>query len=127
MNLAAKEGLPAYFDPSAAGVFKFVPIQSEMNNYAFCAKGLKAGNWQLAVQGIDVGTFTADELAAGVDLASRPGPWLKLGEDVNRLVVLQGDFVLTSLAFRGLLAAARGASPGFRGCVWSFGQDGLRP
>ena len=36
-----------------------------------------------------MGTFSAAQLAAGVDLASAPGPWLTLGEDVLRRCAVQ--------------------------------------
>ena len=77
------DALPAALDPDAASILDFVPFTQDFNQYNFKVAGLKAGNWKLTVEGIDVGTFTDKDLAAGVNLATKPGPWQKLGEKVN--------------------------------------------
>ena len=77
--------LPAYFDPPAATVYAYLVLLQDLMSYPFRVTGLKAGNWKLTVQGKDVGTFTADALAAGVNLATNDGPWAAVGADVNRL------------------------------------------
>ena len=79
------EALPVGFDDEVAGILKYAPFVSEMNAYKFKVTGLRKGTWKLNVQGSDVGEFTADALANGVDLSSQPGPWVKLGQDVNTL------------------------------------------
>ncbi len=87
----ADEALPAWVDPNATNAFKYYPFQQELNRYLFKVAGLKAGNWALAVQGTLVGTFTGEQLAAGLDLALLPGPWQQLGAEVNRLAREQED------------------------------------
>jgi hypothetical protein len=79
------EALPTAMDPGANSILDFVPFTQDLNQYNFKAAGLKAGKWKLAVEGIDVGTFSEKDLAAGVNLATLPGPWQKLGEQVNAL------------------------------------------
>lgn len=77
--------LPTSFDSDASATFAFFPVVHELDYYPLSVVGLKAGNWKLAVQGIDVGTFSANDLATGVNLATMPGPWQTLGEKVNQI------------------------------------------
>lgn len=79
------EALPTALDPGASSILDFVPFTQDFNQYNFKVAGLKAGKWKLTVEGIDVGTFSEKDLAAGVNLATKPGPWQKLGEQVNGL------------------------------------------
>jgi hypothetical protein len=81
--------LPTYFDPEAAAVFAYAPIQQDLNQYPFRVTGLQPGNWKLTVDNVEVGVLSADDLAKGVDLGSRPGPWRKLGEQVNDTTATQ--------------------------------------
>lgn len=87
--------LPTYFDPEASATFSFFPVIEEMNNYPLSVTGLKSGNWKLTVEGIEVGAFSADELAKGVNLATLPGPWRSIGEKVNQLSREQEDIYFT--------------------------------
>jgi len=80
---------PTYFDPEAAAVFAYAPIQQDLNQYPFRVTGLQSGNWKLTVDNMEVGIFSADDLAKGVDLGARPGPWQKLGEQVNSTAATQ--------------------------------------
>ena len=57
----------------------------EMNEYRFAITGLKEGAWKLQVEETLVGTFTAEELARGVNLGNAPGPWQTLAKKVDRL------------------------------------------
>jgi lysophospholipase L1-like esterase len=79
------EALPTHVEPEARAALKYVPFEAELNEYRFTVSGLAAGAWRLSVQGREVGTFTDKELAAGVNLALRPGPWAELGRTVQRL------------------------------------------
>lgn len=75
--------LPTYFDPEVAGIEKFAPFLTDLNEYNFKVTGLKSGTWKLSVQGMEVGKFTSDVLANGIDLSNQPGPWKKLAGEVN--------------------------------------------
>ena len=77
------DALPASYDPDAASILDFLSFTQDFNQYNFKVTGLKAGKWKLNVEGTDVGTFSEKDLAAGVNLATLPGPWQKLGEQVN--------------------------------------------
>jgi len=80
---------PTYFDPEAAAVFPYAPIQQDLNQYPLRVTGLQSGDWKLTVDNVEVGVFSAEDLAAGVDLGARPGPWQKLGEQVNDTAATQ--------------------------------------
>jgi len=89
------DALPTYFDPEVASVMKYAPFLETMNAYPLKITGLKEGNWKITAQGCDLGTFSAAELAGGVDLSAKPGPWKKMAEDVNKLSAAQEDLYFT--------------------------------
>ncbi len=60
----------------ALGVPGFTALQ-DLNRYTLTVKNLKPGAWQLLSATNVVGTWTADELAAGVSLATNPCPAVK--------------------------------------------------
>jgi len=86
---------PTYFDPEAVAVYDYAPIQQDLNQYPFQVTGLQSGDWKLTVDDVEVGVFSADNLATGVDLGARPGPWQKLAEQVNKTTATQESIYLT--------------------------------
>ena len=105
------EALPTALDPDAASILDFVPFTGDFNQYNFKATGLKAGRWKLTVEGIDVGTFSEKDLAAGVNLAKLGGPWQKLGEQVNVLSRDQENAYFTCWRNVSLLSVPDDAKP----------------
>ena len=89
------DALPTYLPPAAHSALPFYPFTQELNQYNFTVTGLKAGTWKLTVENMGVGTFTDKELAAGVNLATLPGPWLKIGEQVDNAVKEQESLYFT--------------------------------
>lgn len=83
--------LPTYLDPAAQPILKYLPFEEEVNRYTLIVTNLPAGTWQLKVEGLLVGAYTSEALAAGVNLGMQPGPWMKLGADVNKLVLEYED------------------------------------
>ena len=81
--LRADKALPAWLDPEARAVYRYLPLANAMNYYGLTVKGLTAGDWQLAVAGTNVAVFSAAQLAGGVNLAALPGPWQELGAQIN--------------------------------------------
>jgi lysophospholipase L1-like esterase len=65
-----------FFPESAKGILKHAPLLEEMNHYGLQVKGLKAGKYAVKLGGTKVAEYTAEELAAGVNLA---GPALAAG------------------------------------------------
>jgi len=49
--------------------------------------GLKASQYQLKIDGMGIGVFTKDQLAAGINLAELPTPMLKQAMDVHDLTL----------------------------------------
>ena len=96
------EALPSYFDPEVAAILKYAPMLVEMNRYPFAVSGLAPGKWQLTVAGTEVGTFSAEELGKGVDLAPLPGPWQALATVVNDLVEDQESIYLQKRELNGM-------------------------
>jgi len=83
------QALPTFFEGTVAEVAKYLPLMQELNQYRFTVTGLNAPSWTLTVEGINVGTFSKDELAAGVDLALLPGPWHALAKAADDMTVIQ--------------------------------------
>ncbi len=94
------DALPAYFYLDVADIVKYAPFLTEMNAYKFKITGLKPGTWKLNVQGMEVGKFSADSLAKGIDLSTYTGPWTKLSAQVDALARDQEDLYFTK--WRGL-------------------------
>ncbi|MFB3882317.1 MAG: SGNH/GDSL hydrolase family protein [Armatimonadota bacterium] len=96
--------LPTYFDPEVSAVFARAPMLTEMNRYPFAVSGLAPGKWRLTVAGAEVGTFSAEELGQGVDLAALPGPWQQLARAVNDLVKDQESIYLQKRELNGMFS-----------------------
>jgi lysophospholipase L1-like esterase len=58
-----------FFPAEAEKIQAWVPIRDELNQYGLKVSGLKAGNYQVRLGGKTVASYSADELAAGVNLA----------------------------------------------------------
>jgi lysophospholipase L1-like esterase len=56
--------------------FRFIPIPDELNRYLLTVMNLPEDRYEVVADGRSAGTFTAQQLAAGVNLASTtPDPW----------------------------------------------------
>ena len=60
--------LPWVLPPDAALGYKLTAAGHKLSNEKISARGLKAGQWQLSIDGAPVGTYTASQLAYGVEL-----------------------------------------------------------
>jgi len=61
-----------------------LPSYREWNRYPLRVTGLPVGRWQLAAPGnADLGSYTATQWAAGIDLSPVMGPWTELGMLMN--------------------------------------------
>lgn len=89
------DALPAYFDDSAWAVFKYFPIVRDLDSYRLKVTGLKPGKWLVLAEKADLGTFTSEELASGVELADAPGPWKPVAQEVDKVTAQQEDFYYT--------------------------------
>jgi lysophospholipase L1-like esterase len=104
------QSLPVHFTPAVGQIAKYDPAMRALREYRFAVTGLPSGSaWRLTVQSAVfptigstrevippaepqgqsdyvVGTWTAEQLAAGVDLADAPGPWAKMSDLVAALL-----------------------------------------
>jgi lysophospholipase L1-like esterase len=70
------EGLPFNYGIFYALNYRYVPVPDELNRYLLTVANLPAGKYEVTADGRSAGTFTADQLAAGVNIASTtPDPW----------------------------------------------------
>jgi hypothetical protein len=70
------EGLPFNYGIFYGLNYRYVPVPDELNRYILRVANLPAGQYEVTADGRGAGTFTADQLAAGVNIASTtPDPW----------------------------------------------------
>ena len=115
------QALPSYFPPEALkAIGKYTTIFDEMNDYRLAISGLKAGEWKLQVENKPVGTYSADELANGVNLGNAPGPWqtpaMKIDEQ-NKDAGHVYDVVFHGLSARHFPQPADADSPELKQCA----------
>ena len=67
------EGLPVNFGPFTGLQYRWVSIPDGINRYRLTVKNLPAGEYQITVDGRNVGKEKADALARGVNIASSTG------------------------------------------------------
>lgn len=91
------DALPAPLSPDAAAGLKDPSCLKDLNAYRLVVTGLKAGSWKLRVEANDVGTFTAEQLAEGVELAGESGPWQGVAAAVHEWTVAQ-EVIVDALA-----------------------------
>jgi hypothetical protein len=102
------EGLPFNHGLFYALNYRFVPVPEELNRYMLAIDHLPEGRYELSAEGRPLGTFTAKELARGVNLASATadgwqpgGPWAAQASVVQALTDARH-----SLAVANVLATA---------------------
>ena len=63
------EALPFPLNPDAQAVRTWVPLEQDLDREELQAAGLAAGTYRLEIDGTMAGTWTANELTAGINLA----------------------------------------------------------
>ncbi len=82
----ADNALPGFLDGEALGpVSACFPAAAQINPYRLQVTGLNDGSWTLNVAGTKIGTYTAAELASGVNLAPTGGPWRDASARINAM------------------------------------------
>lgn len=83
-----EKALPFPIDPEAYPVLELLPIVQDLNQERFAVKNLAVGNYELFIDGASVGTFTANELSDGINLAmNEKTPQFQQAQEVRRLGV----------------------------------------
>ena len=76
----APKALPFPKLPEYANAEAFYPLTERLNKEVIAVTGLAPGSYDLAFDGVKVGTFSADQLAAGVNIALLDTPNQKLAQ-----------------------------------------------
>ena len=70
LSFSRLDGALPFFPADAAGILPWAPILDELNDYRLKVTGLPAGNYEVRAGGKKVAELTADQLAAGANLAA---------------------------------------------------------
>ncbi len=113
-SIAAKDGgltfsrldaaLP-FFPADAAGILPWAPILEDLNDYQLKVTGLAAGKYEVRVGGRKIAELTAEQLAAGVNLAAgalTDGPIAEQAKAVRAAVENKNKFHHDQI-FRGVV------------------------
>lgn len=84
--------------------FRYVPIPEQLNRYLLKVKSLPPGRYELSADGRQVSSYTAEQLAAGVNIASATtdgwqpgGPWDAQANILNSLTEARDKADLAAL------------------------------
>jgi lysophospholipase L1-like esterase len=80
------EALPMPLDPKAEAAAKLAPVLEDLDLYELRVTGLPPGSYELKIDGEPATRANAEELARGVNLATRSGPITRQAQDVLDLV-----------------------------------------
>jgi lysophospholipase L1-like esterase len=70
------DGLPFNYGIFYGLNYRYVPVPDELNRYLLTVTGLPVGKYEVTADGRSAGSFTAGQLAAGVNIASTTAdPW----------------------------------------------------
>lgn len=108
--------LPTVF-ADAEPVFRHIPLIEDFNQYRFKVTGLKASTWKLVVEGVETGTFSNAELAAGLNLATRPGPWQTMASQVDGLTGQEQGAGCQRWVYLAQYVPADELKPGYEACM----------
>jgi len=80
------QALPMPIARKAEPALHLVPILDDLSRYELQVTGLPAASYELTIDGVVAGTFTAEQLAKGCSLAMAPGPITEQAQHVLQLV-----------------------------------------
>jgi lysophospholipase L1-like esterase len=96
------EALPLPVQNDWVSLLPYVNDLKDLNWYGLKVSGLTAGKYALAIDGTDVGEYTAEQLAAGVNLGNlTTGPIHEQGQKVFEAINAKNDIV--HKRFRGVV------------------------
>lgn len=108
------EALP-FFPDEARSILKHKPLLEEMNLYGLRVRGLKAGNYEVLIDGKKIAAYSDEDLGKGVNLAAAvlaAGPIADQVKEVVKAVKTKNQYFHDQI-FRGVLLA-NAKSPAFK-------------
>ncbi|HWA10345.1 MAG TPA: SGNH/GDSL hydrolase family protein [Opitutaceae bacterium] len=94
----SEHALPFPIDPDCAPALEWVSFNRELNQEVLQVSGLKPGRYALRIDGVEVHTYSAEELAAGANLAEEPRtPQYQQALEVLRLLNSRTKLVSSTL------------------------------
>ena len=84
------EALPMPFDTHAPGVelaLRASDFVDALDREPLSVRGLSSGRYTLSIDGDSIGSFTSEQLAAGINLAELPTPMARQAADVHALTL----------------------------------------
>jgi lysophospholipase L1-like esterase len=107
-----------FFPREARGILKWAPLLEDMNRYVLQVVGLKAGRYDVKLGGTRVATYSADELAKGVNLAGAAlaaGPVADQVRDVVKAVSDKTNYYHDQIYSPLVLRRNLARNPDFKG------------
>jgi hypothetical protein len=98
------QALP-FFPEDASSILPWTPILDELNDYRIQVTGLAPGNYTIRIDGVDVSVQTAENLAAGVDIAPdvlKTGPLADQAKKIKEAVEKKNRYHHDQI-FRGIV------------------------
>jgi lysophospholipase L1-like esterase/pimeloyl-ACP methyl ester carboxylesterase len=113
-------GLPFNYGLFFGLHYRFVPVPDDLNRYMLQVEKLPAGRYEITADGRKLGTFTSEQLARGVNLASATadvwepgGPWDAQAWSLKALTDARHDLALGGVMAKAYLPdGSKELSPG---------------
>lgn len=87
-----EKALPFPIDPAAKAVLGLLPIETDLNQEILSVRGLAFGNYDLTIDGVAVGRYSAPQLEHGINLAiNEATPQFKQAQTVARFNAQRRD------------------------------------
>jgi lysophospholipase L1-like esterase len=105
LSFSRLDGALPFFPAEAAGILPWSPILEELNDYRLKVTGLAAGKYEVRAGGKRIAELTADQLAAGVNLAQgalNDGPIADQAKAIRTAVETKNKFH-HDMIFRGMV------------------------
>jgi hypothetical protein len=108
ISFARLDAALPFFPADAMSILPHAPILEELNDYHFKVTGLSAGAYEVRVGGTKVGQVTAEQLAAGTNLATAAltvGPIAEQVKAVREAIQKKNQFHHDAI-FRGIVLSS---------------------
>ena len=108
LSFSRLDGALPFFPADAAGILPWAPILEELNDYRLKVTGLPVGTYAVQLDGTKIAELTAEQLAAGTNLAAaalQAGPIAEQVKDVRTAVENKNRYH-HDMIFRGIVLSS---------------------